>query len=152
GQTTQCEGRGGAPRRARAYDSPPRGAARAALPSGGREGTIRAWRSRAVAAGKEVTMPKLPRGMFKRGKRFYFRERINYRDKWVSLGPASTEACRKLQEMRAGIAPPVVSKATVVELADLWLEKYIATAREPKSAACAKARARKYLKPFFEHQ
>lgn len=95
-------------------------------------------------------MPRLLKGMFKRGKSFYVRHRDNYRDRWVSLGSDYEEACRKLREVRRGKAP--VGQKRVEDAVDGWLESYVPTARNEKGVRLARQRAAMYLVPFFKYR
>ncbi len=95
-------------------------------------------------------MPKLLKGMFKRGRSFYYRVRDNYGDRWISLGPDYDEACRRLRELRRGSIP--VSRETVEDAAGKWLEGYVATARNEKGVELARQRVRMYLVPFFKYR
>jgi hypothetical protein len=61
-------------------------------------------------------MPKLPKGMFKRGQSYYVRVRVDGRDVWRSLGAEYGAASRKLTEMRRG-GTLVGDRTTVVEAA-----------------------------------
>ena len=94
-------------------------------------------------------MPKLLKGMFRRGSSFYVRLRENYRDRWVSLGADYEEACRRLREMRRGKAP--VGKRRVEDAVDGWLKGYVPTARNAKGVRLARQRASMYLVPFFKY-
>lgn len=93
-------------------------------------------------------MPKLPKGMFQRGRSYYVRLRVDGKDVWRSLGADYPEAKRKLRQLRSG-AMPLNGRLTVVEAAGRWLETYIATARTVKGRSQTAARVEKYLKPFF---
>ena len=72
-------------------------------------------------------MPKLLKGMFKRGRSYYVRLRRNGGDRWVSLGSDYDKACRRVREMRRGNIPG--NRITVEEAAEKWLEGYVPTAR-----------------------
>ena len=94
-------------------------------------------------------MPKLPKGMFQRGRSYYVRLRVDGKDVWRSLGTDYSEAGRKLRQLRSG-AMPLNGRLAVVEAAGRWLESYIATSRNEKGLSQAAARVRLYLRPFFE--
>ena len=97
-------------------------------------------------------MPKLPENMCRRpGRRaFYFRGRIDGKDRWVSLGTDFEEACRKLRELQSGDAVP--RKALTVKLAaERWLDQYVATSRQSKGQLTAASRVRRYLEPALGH-
>ena len=95
-------------------------------------------------------MPKLLKGMFKRGRSIYVRLRVNRGDRWVSLGPDYDEACRRLREMQRGSIP--ASRESVEETVDRWLEGYVRTARNEKGVKLARQRATMYLVPFFKYR
>jgi len=86
--------------------------------------------------------------MTKRGRSFCARRRINGRDIWRTLGPDYAEACRKLRAFLRD-EPVSVSKTRVRDAAERWLDTYIATRREPRSAQLARRRAETYLYPFL---
>ena len=96
-------------------------------------------------------MPKLPRGMFKRGRAYYVRRREAGRDRWHCLGEDYQVACRKLRELRAGHLPPAV-KVTVSAAATTWLDGYVRTARNEKGVKLATRRVELYLSPFFGYR
>ncbi len=93
-------------------------------------------------------MPKLPKGLFKRGKSYTVRLRVDGKDVWRSLGPDLQEAKRKLRQLRAG-ETPLTARLTVTEAARRWLETYVETARSPKNRVQTASRVERYLKPFF---
>lgn len=94
-------------------------------------------------------MPKLPKGMFKRGRSYYVRLSVQGKDTWRSLGQEFGEACRQLSRIRAG-ETPLGERTTVGEAAKRWLSTYVATARSPKNQVTTAARVRQYLDRFFE--
>lgn len=93
-------------------------------------------------------MPKLPKGMFQRGRAYYVRLRVDGKDVWRSLGADYSEACRKLRQLRSG-AVPLNGRLTVGEAAKRWVETYIATARSVANRRKSASRIERYLKPFF---
>lgn len=93
-------------------------------------------------------MPKLPRGMFRRGSSYYVRIFSGGRDAWRSLGKEYEEACRKLRALRRD-EPVALTRTRVKDAAVTWLAGYVATRREPRSAELAKRRAELYLYPFL---
>ena len=95
-------------------------------------------------------MPKLPRGMFKRGRSYYVRVRENYGDRWVCLGPDREAARKRHRELKSGWRP--MSRLTVEDAAKQWLEIYIATRRNAKCVELAGRRAAMYLVPFFQYK
>jgi integrase len=93
-------------------------------------------------------MPKLPKGMFRRGRSFYTRLRSGGADRWVSLGIDFDDARRRLREIQAGTLTPSGRK-TVREAAYEWVETYVRTARSAQNVALAKRRVRMYLEEFL---
>jgi integrase len=93
-------------------------------------------------------VPKLPGGMFRRGKCFYVRIRGGYRDTWRSLGADYETACRKIRAHKSD-EPIAVSRTRVQGAAETWLSTYIATRRTAENAALAKRRVEMYLAPFL---
>jgi hypothetical protein len=79
-------------------------------------------------------MPKLPKGMFLRGKSFYFRRQQDGRDCWISLGQDYQQACRELRRTRVG-GKRLTVRTTVSQAAELWLDSYVRTARNEKNSA-----------------
>lgn len=96
-------------------------------------------------------MPKLPKGMFRRGGSYSVRRRENGRDRWISLGPEYGEACRKLAALRRGEIP-ARGGSTVAEVAKRWLETYVRSARNEKQQVMAAARVERYLGEFFRYR
>ncbi len=94
-------------------------------------------------------MPKLPRGMMRRGKSYYARLRIGGKDVWRSIGSEYGAASDKLAKLRAGESP-FADKTTVLEAAERWLAAYVETARSPKNRAQAASRVERFVKPFFQ--
>ena len=92
-------------------------------------------------------MPKLPKGMKRRRNAYYLRRTKDGREVWTPLGSDYNEACRQLRELKR--EPVVASTGSVSELAELWLESYIATGRNAKGQSVSRQRARDYLKPFL---
>src|SRR5512145_261243 len=92
-------------------------------------------------------MPKLPKGMRRRRNAYYLRRTKDGREVWTPLGSDYTEACRQLRELRR--EPVVANTGSVSELAELWLESYIATGRDAKGQRVARQRVRDYLNPFL---
>lgn len=93
-------------------------------------------------------MPKLPRGMFRRGRSFCTRLRSGGADRWVSLGPDYDDACRKLRELRSGRLTPS-GRRTVREAAHEWLETYVSTARNAGNVQLARRRVHAYLEALL---
>jgi len=96
-------------------------------------------------------MPKLPKGMFRRGGSYYLRRLEEGRDRWISLGPDYESACRKLSKVRRGEVP-VQRGSTVVEVARSWLEAYCSTTRNEKFRGVTASSVEKYLGLYFHHR
>src|SRR5262245_37181695 len=95
-------------------------------------------------------MPRLPRGMFRRGRAYYVRLREGGGDQWRSLGTDLKQAKDKLREIGQGdreLEP--IPHLTVSDAAKQWLESYVRTARCEKGQEEAKARVARYLTPFL---
>ncbi len=90
---------------------------------------------------------KLPRGMYRRGPAFYYRDQSGDRDKRISLGRDYQDALRKFAELQAGHTPP--QKLTVAAAVERWLETRVAASRNAHNRNKARARAERYLKRFM---
>ena len=95
-------------------------------------------------------MPKRLKGMFERGNSYYTRVRENYGDRWISLGPDYEEACKRFRALKSGRPP--VSRLSVEEAAEQWLEAYIPTKRTGKGPELARRRVAMYLVPHFKYK
>ena len=95
-------------------------------------------------------MPRLPKGMFRRGRSYYVRLRKGYTDRWVSLGPDYDEAARAYREILAGTVP--AAKVTVGTAVQQWLETYVRNARNTKGVALAERRVELYFRQFFRNR
>ncbi len=93
-------------------------------------------------------MPRLMRGMFKRGRSYYVRDQQGGRDRWRSLGPDYELACQKLRAMQAGEYSPR-RRLSVRQAAEQWFESYIRTRRVEYDHVLVQQRLRDYLIPFF---
>jgi len=94
-------------------------------------------------------VPRLPKGLFSRGRAYYVRLYSNRKERWIRLGSDLEEAKKELRRIRQGGMPTVESKLTVAEAADRWIESYVATARNEKCRKLAKTRVKDWLKPFM---
>lgn len=94
-------------------------------------------------------MPRLPRGMFSRGRSYYVRLYSDYRERWICLGSDLDGAKAKLRKIRQGEEPAAESRLTVSEAAKQWLKSYVATARCEKGQKEAEARVERYLERFL---
>jgi len=90
-------------------------------------------------------MPKLPKGMCRKGKAFYYRKWVDGRDVFVPLGSDHEVARVRFGELQRS-GQPLVS-VTVRELAAKWLGTYVATMRTHESRRKAAQRVRDYLLP-----
>jgi integrase len=89
-------------------------------------------------------MPKLPRGMVRKGRAFYWRKKRAGKQKWYSLGTDYETACRKLRELKSsGSAPD--KQAIVLAVARRWLASYVPTSRNAQGQRLARERVQKYL-------
>lgn len=93
-------------------------------------------------------MPKLPKGMLRKGRGHYARKIVRGKQYWFSLGTDYEVACERLREFRQE-GPPATAKSTVEDASRRWLASYIATTRTGKGPRLAAARVDKYLKPFM---
>ena len=92
---------------------------------------------------------RLPRGMTKRGRTFYWRTQADNRDKLVSLGQDYHDALRRFADIKTrGIPAPKVTVAVAVER---WLETRVATGRNAYNLRKTRVRADRYLKRFMGH-
>jgi integrase len=96
-------------------------------------------------------MPKLPKGMFKRGKSWYTRLRNGGKDRWISLGRDYTEASFRLRDIRRQGEPPKRSEF-VEQVVDSWLRMYVRTNRNPRGQKMTADRAEQFLIPFLGHK
>jgi integrase len=96
-------------------------------------------------------MPKLPKGMFRRGKAFYVRDRQGGKDRWLSLGSDYPEALRQLRAVRRRGEAVAGVRATVSQVAERWLANRISTGRNERGQRLARVRVDKYLVPFMGH-
>lgn len=99
-------------------------------------------------------MPKLPKGMFRRGSKYYVRlASQSGRRRWVSLGAEYDVACTKLREIRdqeARLGGSSAAILTVEEAAKHWLQTYCKTTRGQAFYDTTEARVDLYLTRFFD--
>ena len=93
-------------------------------------------------------MPKLPGGMFRRGKTYYWRQQRDGKRRWFSLGQDLGEACRRIKALKSG-AVAAGSQLPIRKVAQQWLATYVKTMRSPVSQQRAAQRVRDYLVPFL---
>src|SRR2546425_3400178 len=97
-------------------------------------------------------MPKLPRGLIRRGRIYHARLFEGGRELWRSLRTADYgEACQRLKQLRSGEAE-VIEEATVSAVGDRWVEGYVAAARSPKNKKMTEARLSRYLSRHLGHK
>jgi integrase len=96
-------------------------------------------------------MPKLPKGMFRRGPSWYVRLWREGQDQWVCLGEDFQEAKETLKGVRRG-ETPVRGGSTVRDVAERWLKLYVPTARGEKQVRMSVTRVSKYLAEFMGHR
>jgi integrase len=93
-------------------------------------------------------VPRLMKGMFKRGSSFCTRLRQGGRDRWISLGSDYQGACRQLRAIRREGSVPA-EQVTVEVAAKRWLASYIATRRNEKGRSLAERRVKSLLVRFM---
>lgn len=95
-------------------------------------------------------MPRLPKGMTRRGPCFYFRAKLNGRLIRKSLGRDYAEAYRRFRLLKEqGV--PHRSEVTVALAAKEWFRTYVPNARGDYSVKQTDARLRRFLEPFMGH-
>jgi integrase len=94
-------------------------------------------------------MPRLPRGMFRRGRSYYVRLRSHGQDRWIALGDDLEKAKANLDGVRHADEPKVESGLSVSEAAERWLASYVATARNEQGHALARARVEQFMDRFL---
>ena len=93
-------------------------------------------------------MPRLPKNMVRRGGAYYYRQKMNGRGCWRSLGDEYDVALAKLRSLkREGLPSPM----TVEDAAKKWLAVYVPTARRVADQQLAAQRVRDYLVPGIGH-
>jgi integrase len=94
-------------------------------------------------------MPRLPRNMVLKSGRYYFRKMIDGKEITRPLGANYRRAYAKLKELQREDLP-TRSVSTLEQLARLWLNRYVATARRDRAdRRKVGQRVRKYLVPFM---
>ncbi len=94
-------------------------------------------------------MPKLPGGMFRRGRTFYLRRQRDGKRQWFNLGQDLRDACRHRKELLHSGAGSGGSQSPVRKVALQWLASYVRTARSPVNQRKAAQRVRDYVVPFL---
>lgn len=104
-------------------------------------------------------MPRLPKGIFKRGSSYYIKAKIRGKGVWKSLGPDREEAVKRYRQiqtaggLRTVVQSPGIAstdmegETTVQQVGRRWLSEYVATRRNEKGRQLAEARFRTYLAP-----
>ncbi|HSQ60386.1 MAG TPA: tyrosine-type recombinase/integrase [Acidobacteriota bacterium] len=95
-------------------------------------------------------MPKLPRGMYKRGPCYYARIFEGGRERRKSLGREFGRAVTLLHRLRAGIASPA-PHATVATLGRRWLETDVRTRKTERGRREAESCFRRFTEPLLGH-
>jgi integrase len=97
-------------------------------------------------------LPRLPENMCRRKgrKAYYFRRRMEGKDRWVSLGTNYEEACRKLRRLQGG-EHLAAGELTVKIAAERWRVQYVATTRQEKGQVLTKTRITRYIEPGLGH-
>lgn len=96
-------------------------------------------------------MSRLPRGIFKRGSRFYLRQFKDGRDRWKSLGADRGKALDLYYAIKSGKeeVPDTSRGGTVTELGEKWLNQVLPTRRTESGVRDIAKRFRTYLVPFL---
>jgi integrase len=96
-------------------------------------------------------MPRLLKGMFRRGNRYYTRLRSEGKDRWISLGPDYSAAKGQLLKVQRGHQSrgTCPDSRTISDVAREWLETYVSAARTPYGQKQAEGRIRLYLDEFL---
>ena len=97
-------------------------------------------------------MPRLPKNVYRRGSRFYFRAKVHGREVRMSLGPNLQEARRRasLLRQRLRAKPEGLGRTgTVAEFGQRWLAEYVRHRRTEKDQATAGYRFREHVVPVL---
>ena len=93
-------------------------------------------------------MPKLPKGMYRRGRSYYFRAQHKGRDVRRSLGHDFEEAKKLFRDIRLGRRPPERQDSlTVAEAGEQWLKTRVPASCIPSGQRDITARFRRYVVP-----
>lgn len=95
-------------------------------------------------------MPRLMKGMFKRGESFCVRLYRGGRETWRSLGSDYEAASRELRMLRAS-ARLMTGQVTVRQATQEWFRTYVPNARAPYGVKQTASRIRMYLEPYLGH-
>lgn len=96
-------------------------------------------------------MPKLPKGMYRRGRSFYCRLYEQGREARRSLGTDYEAACRTLRELRRSGGALLSSDITVKVAAQRWLETAVPNGRNEKGVRDARTRVERHVWPLMGH-
>ena len=95
-------------------------------------------------------MPKLPKGMYRRGRVFYVRLQRGGKDVRRTLGSEYEEACRSLRALRREELTPLDAPRVLVRQAlKRWLETAVATARIPSGRRDVGSRVERFIEPLL---
>jgi integrase len=94
-------------------------------------------------------MPKLPNGMYRRGRAYYYRTQRNGKDTRVSLGTDYEAASRRFRDLKLGLTQVGHSGAGVtVEIAvKRWMETAVTASCIPSGQRDIASRVRRYVVP-----
>ena len=93
-------------------------------------------------------MPKLPRGMMKRGNHYYLRLRPNGKEKWIALGCDYSDAILRYRQLKA-LGPRLNRQPTVKSLSEMWVREYVGTRRNQQGRKLALQRLRDHILPVL---
>jgi len=96
-------------------------------------------------------MPKLPRGMYRRGGAFYCRLHADGREVRRSLGGDYERACQKLRALK-GSTELGAPRMSVADAVAQWLGTAIRTGRNTQGLRDATSRAEHHLLPYLGHR
>lgn len=94
-------------------------------------------------------MPKLPKGMYRRGRSFYGRLYQGGREVRRTLGEDYEAACRTMRAMRQQGREVPLHRTPIKNIVPRWLDTAIRNGRNTKGVLDATTRARKYLLPHL---
>lgn len=94
-------------------------------------------------------MPKLPQGMYRRGRAYYCRLQTDGRDVRRSLGMNYEVAIDAFRAINAGTRPLESARVRVKQAIAQWLETGVAAARIESGRRDVAARIQRYAKPYL---
>ena len=96
-------------------------------------------------------MPKLPKGLYRRGRSFYCRLYEQGREARRSLGTDYEMACRTLRDLKRSGEAFSTSEVTVKDASARWIETAVSNGRNEKGVRDARTRMRRHTLPFMGH-